>query len=83
LTKAADKGTGETIVIDCSTPLQGLSAAETGFNRTARKIATDPTAAADPNNAVDLLNSRNQFAANLNTLKVGDEMTKATLDILA
>jgi len=70
-------------VIDFSAPLQGLYSAETSFNRTARKVAADPTAAADPNSAIDLLDSKNQFEANLKTAKVGDELTRATLDILA
>ena len=70
-------------MIGFSTSLQGMDSAQTGLNRAARKIATDPAAAADPNTAVDLLNSRNQFAANLNALKVGDGMIKTTLNLLA
>jgi hypothetical protein len=83
LTKTDDKGTEETVVVNFSTPLQGLHAAEASFTGTARKIASDPGAGADPNNAVDVLNARNQYEANLNTLKVGDEMTQKMLDILA
>jgi len=70
-------------MISFSTSLQGLGAAQTQFETTARKIAKDPAAGADPQNAVDLIQSRNQFEANLNTVKVGKEMTRATLDLLA
>ena len=83
MTKTTDKCTEDSEVIDFSMPLQGIQTAETTFNRSARKIAADPTAAADPNTAIDVLNSRNQYEANLDTLKVGDEMTQATLNLLA
>lgn len=83
MTKTDDKGHEDTEVIDFSIPLQGIGAAETAFTHTARKIAADPTAAADPNDAVDLLNSRNQLEANLDIVKVGSEMTQATPSLLA
>ena len=70
-------------MINFSTPLQGLSMAETQLNRVAQRVARDPAAGADPNTAVDTLEAKNQFGANLDTLKVGDEMTQATLNLLA
>jgi hypothetical protein len=60
-----------------------MGAAETRLNRVAQRVSQDPAAGSDPNLAVDTIEARNQFAANLNTVKVGDEMTKATLDLLA
>jgi hypothetical protein len=83
LTVSADKGTEEACVIDFSSPLQGMGMAESRLNRVAQRVARDPTEAADPNTAVDTIDARNQFSANLDTLKVGDEMTRTTLNLLA
>ena len=70
-------------MIDFSTPLQGMGYAESRLNRVAQRVVQDPEEAAEPANAVDEIEARNQFAANLNTVKVGDEMTQATLNLLA
>ena len=70
-------------MIDFSTPLQGMHVAESRFNRVAQRVAASPEASGDPNTAVDEIEARNQYAANLNTVKVGDEMTQATLSLLA
>jgi len=70
-------------MIDFSVPMRGLGSAEAGFQRSARKIAADPTAGADPNNAIDVLNARNQYEGNLKVVHVEDEMTQSTLNLLA
>ncbi|HTX39409.1 MAG TPA: hypothetical protein VME43_30535 [Bryobacteraceae bacterium] len=70
-------------MIEFSTPFQGMGYAESRLNRVAQRVAQDPAEAADPNTAVDAIEARNQFAANLDTVKVGDEMTQATLNLLA
>jgi hypothetical protein len=70
-------------VIDFSAPLQGLSTVESRLNRVAQRVAQDPSEAADPNTAVDTVEARNQYTASLDTLKAGDEMTQATLNLLA
>lgn len=70
-------------MIDFSAPLQGMHVAESRLNRVAQRVAASPEEGADPNTAVDALEARNQFAANLNTVKIGDEMTQATLNLLA
>jgi hypothetical protein len=48
----------------------------------AQRVAQDLSKAADPNTAVDAVEARKD-AASLDTLKVGDEMTQATLNLLA
>ena len=70
-------------MINFSTPLQGLGIAEGQFSRAAQRIAQNPADAGDPNTAVDAVQARNQYEANLRTLKMGDEMTQATLNLLA
>jgi hypothetical protein len=70
-------------MIDFSTPLQGLGYAESGLNRVAQRVARNPEEAADPDNAVDAIEAQNQFSASLDTIKVGDEMTQMTLNLLA
>jgi len=57
--------------------------AESRLNRVSQRVEADPTAAADPTDAVDLLQAGNQYATNLDTLKIGNEMTQHTLDLLA
>jgi hypothetical protein len=70
-------------MINFSTPRQGMGAAENRLNRVAQRIAQNPAVAANPNTVVETMEARNQFSANLNTWKVGDELTKTTLNILA
>lgn len=71
-------------------PLQGLSTAEASFNSAAEKISK--SFVVDPHNPQDqvsisdamvaLLNSKNDYEANLKSLKTGNEMTKRLLDVL-
>ena len=71
-------------------PLQGLSNAEASFNSAAEKISK--SFVVDPRNPQDqvsisdamvaLLNSKNDYEANLKSLKTGNEMTKRLLDVL-
>jgi flagellar basal body rod protein FlgC len=71
-------------------PLQGLANAEASFNSAAEKI--NKSFVVDPQNPQDqvslsdamvaLLNSKNEYEANLQSLKTGNEMTKKLLDVL-
>ena len=70
-------------MINFSTALQGMSCAETRLDRMSQRVAKDPAAAADPNLAVDTVDARNQFTANLDTAKVSDQMTQKLLNLLA
>ncbi len=84
MTQAADKCTEEKFfVINFSTTSTGVSIAESRFNHAAQRIAQNPADAGDPNTAVDTIQARNQYEANLKTLKMGDEMTQSTLNLLA
>lgn len=73
------------------TPLQGIARAEASFNRAAENVAksfmVDPRSPQDQVSLSDamvgLLNSKNDYEANLKSLKTSDEMTKKLLDILA
>jgi len=67
-----------------SVALGGIQSAETKFNRAAARVAqagTDDTVDLSTE-AVNLLNAKDEFAANLKALEVGDDMTKQTLDML-
>ena len=79
-------------MIDFTIPVEGIRRAENSFNTAAAKIAQAPLASTDQaggdtvdlsSEMVALMQSRSQFAANLQTLQVGDRMARATLDILA
>ena len=70
-------------MIDFSTPLQGLVAAQSQLNRVAQRVAQNPAEASDPETAVDTIQARNQYTANLDSLEVGDELTQTTLNLLA
>jgi flagellar hook protein FlgE len=69
--------------------LQGLNAAETQLDQTAGRIAHSAENSAAPDSVdlstdmVNLLTAKQQFAANLKSLEVGNEIAKHTLDILA
>jgi len=71
-------------------PLQGLAIAEKSFDSAAEKInksfVTDPKKPQDQVSLSDamvaLLNSKNDYEANLKSLKTSDEMTKKLLDVL-
>ena len=71
-------------MISLSSSLDGLHCAETRFESAAKRIAAPPSGSTDPSgDTVALLESKNNFEANLKALEVGDEMTKSTLNILA
>jgi hypothetical protein len=71
-------------------PLQGLTSAEASFSSAAEKISK--SFVVDPKNPQDqvslsdatvaLLNAKNDYEANLKSLKVGNEMTQRLLDAL-
>jgi flagellar hook protein FlgE len=78
-------------MVNLTTPLQGMQQAADRFQASAERIARMPSSATTPpedtldlsTEMINLLESRNQFAANVKTAKVGDDMTKAMLDLLA
>jgi Flagellar basal body rod FlgEFG protein C-terminal len=71
-------------------PIQGLTRAEAAFDSAAEKInksfvgdrqhSQDQVSLSDA--MVALLNSKNDYEANLQSLKAGNEMTKRLLDVL-
>jgi flagellar hook protein FlgE len=71
-------------------PIQGLASAEASFNSAAEKISK--SFVVDPQNSQDqvslsdamvaLLNSKNDYEANLQSLKTSNAMTQKLLDIL-
>ena len=71
-------------------PIQGLVRAEASFDSAAEKI--NKSFVVDSQNPQDqvslsdamvaLLNSKNDYEANLQSLKTGNEMTKRLLDVL-
>jgi len=71
-------------------PAQGLASAEASFNSAAQKISQ--SFAVNPQNPQDqvsisdamvaLVNSKNDYEANLKSLGVSNEMTKRLLDVL-
>ncbi len=73
-----------------NTPMQGLPSAEASFSSAAEKISK--SFVVDPQNPQDqvslsdamvaLLNSKNDYEANLQSLKTGNEMTQRLLDVL-
>lgn len=73
-----------------NTPMQGLASAEASFSSAAEKISK--SFVVDPQNPQDqvslsdamvaLLNSKNDYEANLQSLKTGNEMTQRLLDVL-
>lgn len=68
-----------------SIALNGLHQAEAGIQKAANTVA-DTAAGADTvslsDTAVALIQSRNDFAANIQTLKVGDEMEKEAIGLI-
>jgi flagellar hook protein FlgE len=70
--------------------LQGLESAQGQFNRAASHLSTaasSASATADETDlsqaAVGLLAAKSDFEANLNVLKVADQIERATIDLLA
>jgi len=75
-----------------STALQGLDQAQAQVNRSAARLAsigTSTAAGAGVDTAdlsqemVSLLAAKNQFGANIDILKIADEMQKNTINLLA
>ena len=74
-------------MIDFSQPLQGMNQALNSLNTTAQRVAQEPFAA--PQDSVDLstdmvnlIQARNDFAANAKVFRTGDEMAKTLLNML-
>jgi flagellar basal body rod protein FlgC len=64
-----------------SSALDGMSRAETQFNKAARDIARAPVDTVDLSAAmVSLLESRNNFEANTKVFKIADDMSKTLLN---
>jgi outer membrane murein-binding lipoprotein Lpp len=75
-------------MIDFSLPMQGIEAAEQKFEKAAGRIARAPDQGSPDvvdlsAEMVNLLESRNQVAANVKVAQVGDRMAKQMLDVLA
>ncbi len=73
-------------MIDFSTPLAGINAAESSLNEAAANVAQSGFAGGDTvdlsSEMVALLQARNDVAANVNVVRVEDQMTKSLLDML-
>jgi hypothetical protein len=72
------------------TALGGLQQTEDQANHTASLLARSPFSTGAPQDqvslsdaAVSLLTARNSFDANLDSIKVADEMQKSTLSLVA
>jgi hypothetical protein len=72
------------------TALGGLQQAENQLNRTASLLARSPFFTGPPQDevslsdaAVSLLEAKNSYLANPDSIKVADEMQKSTLSLLA
>ncbi|HUJ23298.1 MAG TPA: hypothetical protein VLX58_17315 [Bryobacteraceae bacterium] len=68
-------------------PLQGLQRAQTSFDQAADRIARSSLAEPEDqlslsDNMVALMNSSNDYEANLKSLEVSNQMTKKLLDVL-
>ena len=75
-----------------SIALQGLQQAQSQFDSSAQRLASIGSQTPDGANvdtvslsteAVSMLAAKNQFAANINVLKVADEMQKSVVNLLA
>jgi len=77
-------------MIDFSTPLAGMNAAETSLNRTADNIAnfggspqnTSGDTVDLSTDMVNLIQAQNDFAANIKSVQTEDQMTQALLNIV-
>ena len=79
----------DTIMQAISAALGGLHQAENLLNQTAARIAQSPLSAETPqdqvslsDNAVSLLVAQTSYQANLDTIKVADEMENSTLSLI-
>ena len=59
----------------------GLLRASQSFGAAAQATATDPTGDSSVQNIVSQTEAKTSFSANLKTLQVADQMTRALLDI--
>ncbi len=69
-----------------SIALQGMNHAQSSLDSTARRLAkpVDPDNDGDTSSdMVDLLEAQNGYTANANVARVGDQLTKRTIDLLA
>ena len=75
-----------------SIALQGLEQAQVQLDNSAKRLAsigaTSPSGAVVDDvslsqEAVSMLSSKNEFAMNINVLKIADEMQKSTINLLA
>jgi flagellar basal body rod protein FlgC len=70
-------------MISLNTSIEGMQQAETNFNKAAAKIANPAQSNSQPADTVDLLQAKHDYEANLKAAEVSNDMTKATLDLLA
>ena len=75
------------MTIGMTSSLQGLQRAESQFNQVAQNIAEGPFSLAPQTDTVDLsaqavalIQSKSSFEANIQALKVGDDMTQTLLN---
>jgi len=71
------------------TALGGLQQAENQLNRTASLVARSPFSTSAPQDeislsdtAVSLLEAKSSYDANMDTIKVGDEMQKSAISLV-
>jgi flagellar hook protein FlgE len=73
-------------MIDFSVPLAGMQQAESQFNASATQIARAAEPQADSVNlssaAVNMIQAKNDFAANVKVVRMLDEMTKPVLNMV-
>jgi flagellar basal body rod protein FlgC len=73
-------------MIDFSTPLSGLNAAESTVNRAASNIANNRFSGDEVDlsqEMVTLTQGQNDFAANVKLIQIEDQMDQSLLDITA
>jgi len=67
----------------------GLNQAQVALESTANRIGGSGGSAAQvdstslSNNAVDLIQAKNDFAANIGVIRTADELARSTIDLLA
>jgi flagellar hook protein FlgE len=71
-------------MIDFSTPLSGMTRAETTVNQIATRLAQPATDSVDlSTEMVSLMSAKNDFATNVKVAQTEDQMTQSALSILA
>ena len=76
--------------IGMTTSLQGMQRAETQLNQVAQSVAQGPSKSAGPEGdtvdlsaqAVALIEAKNSFEANIQVLKVDDQMSQTLLNVI-